>query len=185
MLKAVCVLLLAAGPLWGDGKALFQQNCAFCHGANARGASGPDLIHSTLVSHDVEGNLIGQVVRNGRPDKGMPAFQFSDEQIKSIAAFLHEQSRLAASVYARGPGDYPVEKLLVGNAAAGKQYFAAKCAQCHSVTGDLAHIASKYKPVDLQSRIVFPSGDVPSVRVTDSNGKVYTGIAGLCRRIHH
>ncbi len=105
----------------------------------------------------------------------MPAFQFSDEQIKSIAAFLHEQSRLAASVYARGPGDYPVEKLLVGNAPAGKQYFADKCAQCHSVSGDLAHIASKYKPVDLQSRIVFPSGDVPTVTITDSDGKVFQG----------
>ncbi|HEX4166768.1 MAG TPA: c-type cytochrome [Bryobacteraceae bacterium] len=158
-----------------SGKAQFQQTCAFCHGANARGASGPDLIHSALVSHDANGNLIGQVVRNGRPEKGMPAFQLSDDQIRSLAAFLHDEARLAASVYARGPGDYPIEKLLVGSAPAGKQYFETKCAGCHSVSGDLAHIASKYKPVDLQSRIVFPSGDVPTVRVTDSAGKIFTG----------
>ncbi len=165
----------AAPPEVTAGKAVFQQNCSFCHGANARGASGPDLIHSTLVSHDVNGDLIGQVVRNGRPDKGMPAFQLTEGQIHSIATFLHEQAHLAATTYARGPGEYPLEKLLVGNAAAGKAFFEAKCAQCHSPTGDLAHIATKYKPIDLQSRIAFPSGAVRIVTITEPSGKVFTG----------
>ena len=39
------------------GKTQFQQTCGFCHGPDGRGASGPDLIRSPLVSHDVDGNL--------------------------------------------------------------------------------------------------------------------------------
>ncbi len=159
------------------GKTQFQQNCGFCHGPNGRGASGPDLIRSSLVNHDISGNLITPVVRNGRPEKGMPAFQLSDDQIRAIADFLHAEARLASSVSQRIPTEYPVEKLLVGNAAAGKAYFngEGKCSGCHSPTGDLAHIATKYKPIDLQTRIAFPSGAVPTVFVTELSGTKYTG----------
>ncbi len=163
------------------GKAQFSQTCGFCHGLDGRGASGPDLIRSTLVSHDVNGNLIGPVVHNGRPDKGMPAFPLSDAQIRDIAAFLHSQAKSAASVAQRIPSEYPLSKLLVGNAAAGKAYFEGpgRCASCHSVTGDLEHIATKYKPFDLQTRIAFPSGAKPNATVTDAAGRDLHGRAGL------
>jgi cytochrome c oxidase cbb3-type subunit 3 len=159
------------------GKAQFQQTCGFCHGPDGRGASGPDLIRSPLVSHDVNGNLIGQVVRNGRPEKGMPAFQLSDPEIANIAQFLHAEAKVAASVYQKIPSEYPLTKLLVGNGADGKAFFdgAGKCRSCHSVTGDLAHIASKYKPFDLQTRIVFPVGEKPTLEVRDASGQVFTG----------
>lgn len=159
------------------GKAVFQQNCSFCHGQDARGASGPDLIRSTLVSHDAGGDLIGQVVHSGRPDKGMPAFQLPDTQIQQIAAFLHLQAKLASTVASRVPSDYPLEHLLVGNAAAGQAYFngAGQCTECHSTKGDLAHIATKYKPLELQSRIVFPYGAKATASVTDKAGHAFTG----------
>ncbi len=159
------------------GKAQFQQTCGFCHGPDGRGASGPDLIRSSLVSHDVDGNLIGPVVHNGRPEKGMPAFQLSDAEIGNIAQFLHAQAKIASSVSQRIPSEYPLEKLLVGNAAAGRSYFNGQgnCRSCHSVTGNLAHIASKYKPFDLQTRIAFPSGVNPSLTVKDSSGQTFTG----------
>src|ERR1700742_3066786 len=88
------------------GKAQFAQTCGFCHGRDARGASGPDLIRSSLVNHDVNGNLIGEVIRNGRPAKGMPAFQLSDTEIGAIAAFLHHEATGAASVARRIPSEY-------------------------------------------------------------------------------
>lgn len=159
------------------GKTEFKQTCGFCHGPDGRGASGPDLIRSSVVSHDVNGNLIGQVVRNGRPEKGMPAFPLTDPQIRAIADFLHAEAQLASSVARRVPTEYPAEKLLVGNAEAGKAYFNGEghCAQCHSPAGDFAHIATKYKPIDLQSRIAFPSGAVPSVVVTEPSGNKITG----------
>ena len=159
------------------GKAQFQQTCGFCHGPDGRGANGPDLIRSSLVSHDVNGNLIGPVVHNGRPEKGMPAFQLSDSEIGNIAGFLHAQAKIAASVARRIPSEYPLEKLLVGNAEAGKAFFNGKgdCRSCHSPDHDLAHLASKYKPFDLQTRIVYPSGAIPSLVVTDSSGQTFTG----------
>lgn len=175
----VPLLLFAQGtesPDMTAGKTQFQQTCGFCHGLDARGgASGPDLLHSVLVSHDVNGNLIGPVVRNGRPEKGMPAFQLSDAEINHIAQFLHEQVKAAASVAQHIPSEYPLEKLLVGNAADGKAFFNRNCASCHSVTGDLAHVATKYKPFDLQTRIAYPSGVQPTVTVKDASGKTFSG----------
>jgi cytochrome c oxidase cbb3-type subunit III len=159
------------------GKAQFSQTCGFCHGPDARGASGPDLLRSPLVSHDVNGNLIGQVVRNGRPEKGMPAFQLSDTEIGNIAQFLHAQAKIAASVAQRIPSEYPLEKLLVGNLNSGKAYFNGQghCSSCHSPAGDLAHIATKYKPFDLQTRIVYPSGAKPMLMVQDASGRTFSG----------
>src|ERR1700757_4894874 len=67
------------------GKQQFVQSCAFCHGADATGARGPDLVRSPLVAHDVKGDLIGEVIKNGRPDKGMPPLPATPEQIADIA----------------------------------------------------------------------------------------------------
>ena len=65
-----------------SGGALFRQDCSFCHGRDAGGGeSGPDLTRSKLVTADVDGDKIGPVVRNGRPDKGMPRFDLTDQQI--------------------------------------------------------------------------------------------------------
>lgn len=158
------------------GKKAFAQTCGFCHGRDARGgASGPDLIRSSLVNHDVNGNAIAPVIKNGRPDKGMPAFQLSDKEIQDIAAFLHSEATGAASVARKIPTDYPLQKLLVGNVADGKAYFRERCSVCHAVDSDFAHIATKYKPFDLQTKIVFPAGAKPRVKATDPTGKVYEG----------
>ena len=40
------------------GEKIYAPNCAFCHGAKANGASGPDLVRSPLVIHDEKGELI-------------------------------------------------------------------------------------------------------------------------------
>ena len=136
------------------GKKTYSANCAFCHGGNAKGGeSGPDLLRSLTVLHDENGDLIGQVVLNGRVDKGMPKFSFSPEQVGEIAAFLHDGVRAAAQ-----RGTYKILNILVGDASAGQAYFngAGGCMSCHSITGDLAHVGSKYDPVALQQKIVMP-----------------------------
>ncbi len=159
------------------GRAQFQQTCGFCHGKDGRGASGPDLIRSSLVSHDVNAELLGPFIRSGRPEKGMPAFQLPDSTIKEIASFLHSEAKIASSVARRIPSEYPLEKLLIGDVAAGRSYFNGKgdCHSCHSPAGDLQHIASKYKPFDLQTRIAFPSGRNPTLKVKDSSGQTFSG----------
>ena len=162
------------------GRIQFQKTCAFCHGSDANGgATGPNLVRSAIVRHDKEGDKIGPVIRNGFPDKGMPAFQLSNEQIMDIVAFLRyrlDQSdrRSAAST----SSNYSLAKLLVGNAKAGEEFFngAGKCSNCHSPTGDLKGIAGKYPPAELQARMLYPRrGYHPTATVTDASGKQYTG----------
>src|SRR5882762_7020931 len=141
------------------GRKQFEQSCGFCHGPDATGARGPDLMRSPLVAHDVKGEQIGQVIRQGRPDKGMPAMPLDDAQIQDVAAFLH--ARTAESIgSARVPKVYPIEKLLTGSAGAGKIFFSGTggCDKCHSPSGDLAGIATKLYPMDLEARMLYPGG---------------------------
>src|SRR6185312_5401583 len=159
------------------GQKQFQQSCAFCHGSTAGGgAEGPNLIRSSLVRHDKDGELIGQVIREGRPEKGMPAIPLNPQQIADVVAFLHERLKETdRTSYAHPNAD--LKLLLTGNAEAGKAFFngAGGCAQCHSPSGDLAKIASKFSPADLQTRSLYPVGKKPSAVITLRSGKKFEG----------
>jgi cytochrome c oxidase cbb3-type subunit 3 len=158
------------------GRREFGQSCAFCHGVDATGARAPDLVRSPLVAHDVNGNLIGEVIRHGRPDKGMPPLSLTDEQVTAIAAFLH--GRIIEAVNSSEvPEVYPVEKLLTGNAEAGKAYFLGDggCKNCHSPAGDLAGVAGKFSPIELEAQMLYPEGHHKSVVVTLASGEQIQG----------
>ena len=178
----------AAGALQADGKAeakeaaerghqQYLQTCGFCHGADATGARGPDLVRSPLVAHDVKGNLIGEVIRSGRPDKGMPAMGLGDAQVSDIAVYLH--ARAAEALHSSGlPKGYPVEKLLTGNAETGKAFFegAGGCKSCHAATADLAAIAKKLSPLDLEAEMLYPEGPQKKTAVvTLASGEQISG----------
>jgi cytochrome c oxidase cbb3-type subunit 3 len=163
-------------PAIERGHKQFGQACGFCHGLDATGARGPDLVRSPLVAHDVKGDLIGEVIRHGRPDKGMPAMSLTDSQVSDIAAFLH--ARAAEALSSSGlPSVYPVEKLLTGNADAGKVFFngPGSCNSCHSPTGDLAKVASKYSPIELEAHMLYPDGRHTTVALTLSSGERIKG----------
>jgi cytochrome c oxidase cbb3-type subunit 3 len=165
-----------ADPAIERGHKQFGQACGFCHGLDATGARGPDLVRSPLVAHDVKGDLIGEVIRHGRPDKGMPAMPLTDAQVSDIAAFLH--ARAAEALSSSGlPSVYPVEKLLTGNADAGKAFFngAGGCNRCHSPSGDLAKVASKYGPIELEAHMLYPGGRHVTAVVTLTSGEQIKG----------
>src|SRR4051812_37622828 len=137
------------------GKKIFVPNCGFCHGNDAHGKSGPDLVRSSLVLHDAKGDTIGPVIRSGRTDRGMPAFPgLSGEQIADISEFLHSRAADVSNRFA-----YKIGDVVTGNAEKGKAFFtgAGGCADCHSPTGDLEHVASKYDAVELQHRMLYPA----------------------------
>lgn len=137
------------------GKAIYSVHCAFCHGADARGGDGggPNLLRSQLVLSDQKGELIGEVVTNGRPNTPMQPIKLTPEQIEDIAAFIHS-FRVGGYDVTR----QPPASILVGDATAGEAAFKARCAACHSTTGDLKEIGSKIPDAkDLQQMWLMPS----------------------------
>lgn len=162
-----------------DGSALFTQNCAFCHGKDAGGGeSGPDLTRSKLVSADKNGEGIGQVIRHGRMEKGMPSFgSLSDNDVVALVAFVHAQQDAAMSQTGTRKG---VEEsdLQTGNAQAGKQYFQGTggCASCHSPTGDLAGVATRYTGLKLLEQMLYPKEVKAKVKVTTRSGQTFNGV---------
>jgi cytochrome c oxidase cbb3-type subunit III len=168
----------------------FAKLCSGCHGLAARGGPGaPDLVRSLLVLDDEKGLLIAPVLREGRPDKGMPNLGLSEAQISDLVAWLHVQT------YAAGHrGTYIFGNVVTGDPKKGEIYFntVGKCSTCHSVTGDLAGIGSKYESLSLQSRWLQPRNlrrrpsqagansaesakAVPTVTVTLPSGQSFSG----------
>ena len=167
-------------PETAAGNALFQQNCAFCHGHDAMGGeTGPDLTRSKLVLSDTDGSRITEVMREGRTgnDVRMPAFQFSASESASLVAFIHASAAAAAKLKG-GRRGVDAADLQTGNADSGKMYFngAGGCAKCHSATGDLAGIASRYQGLQLEERMLYPRNAKSTLTVTLPSGQTVTGV---------
>jgi mono/diheme cytochrome c family protein len=166
------------------GQRIFAAQCGFCHGANAKGGeSGPDLIRSIIVLDEENGAGLGQFLKAGRPDLGMPRFDLPAGQVSDIATFLHQ--RVTDAEFRQ---TYKVLNILVGDPKAGVAYFngAGGCTSCHSPAGDLKAIGAKYDAETLQNRIVMPrarrappeeSGRAAvTATVTTESGATYTGV---------
>jgi cytochrome c oxidase cbb3-type subunit 3 len=159
------------------GEARFVQQCAFCHGRDAGGGEdGPDLTRSKLVAEDRDGDQIGPVVRNGRPEKGMPRFTVSDREIAELVAYIKTQKSLAEAQKG-GRRGVDTADLQTGDAAAGKLYFngAGKCSSCHSPTGDLSGVAKRFEGLKLEQRFLYPRDVKGKIVVTLPSGETVSG----------
>lgn len=128
------------------GRAIYDTDCRFCHGADLRGGEqgGANLLRATIVLNDREGELIDQALQASHKGRVTPP---GGDDLKALAAYIHSVLALAPGQGAPPPATAPIElKVLVGDAAAGERYFAAKCASCHSVTGDLRGIGARDLP---------------------------------------
>jgi cytochrome c oxidase cbb3-type subunit III len=158
-----------------SGQTAFRRDCAFCHGRDGGGGeSGPDLMRSKLVGDDQAGSTIEPVIRNGRPDRGMPAFHLSDQEMAGVVAFLHSQ-KAKADADKGGRKGVDEADLLTGNAEAGKRYFDQACARCHSATGDLANLTKRLRGLRLEERMLYPRGAKSTVTVTLADGGTVSG----------
>lgn len=114
-----------ANPFEGDGSAidagrvLYASRCPECHGADAKGLSGPDLTRVWVEGATDE--RVFATIRDGVPNSIMPPNVAPDAEIWAIVAFLRSISTVP-------PFDYPS-----GNAARGREVFATSCAGCHKV----------------------------------------------------
>lgn len=70
-----------------NGQALFAKHCAGCHGAEGKGAFGPDL--SGEYQYGKTEMAAQESISSGRPGN-MPAFgqKLSPEEIKALAGFI-------------------------------------------------------------------------------------------------
>lgn len=158
------------------GAPLFQQNCAFCHGPQARGATGSSLITSDVVLGDDHGEHLLPFLKKGLPEKGMPAFAtMQDGELKDIAEFVHLQVEEVAN-----RGTYHVLNILVGSAEKGQAYVAAHCMSCHTAE-TFAHIGSKFRsPQQLQRNWIWPANPAggslsPTATVNTPDGRSIAG----------
>lgn len=166
------------------GTKLYATHCAGCHGSTGRGNPGaPDLIRSIVVLTDEKGILIKPILRDGRPDQGMPKPNLTEPQINDLVAWLHVQT------YAAGHRNtYVFQDVVTGNVKAGEAYFngAGGCNKCHSVTADLKGLAGRFvDSMSLQQKWLGPrSGrgaqavtarNAMTVKVTLANGEVVSG----------
>jgi cytochrome c oxidase cbb3-type subunit III len=125
-----------------QGKALYDQHCTACHGANAGAGERAPAIVSTATSmrgQRSDAQLMA-IVKNGIPGSAMPAWgnRLSDSDIANIGAFIHAL---------RGNA---LDNPLPGDVARGETVFWGKggCGSCHAISGrgsvvgpDLTNIA--------------------------------------------
>lgn len=143
---------LASQDVIVRGKALYETNCASCHAADLRGTADgkyPNLLRSGVALRDQKGELIGaRVAKHASP------IILIETDTTAIAEYIHS---VHATMGGQGspPGRNPTNvtlNVLVGDPKAGEATFNAVCGSCHSVTGNLKGIASKFsEPRALQN----------------------------------
>lgn len=78
-----------SASLPGSGAEIFKNNCARCHGADAKGGAGPDLTDPQRKAKwaESEDRIINKVTNGG---SRMPAFgeTLSADEIKEVAGFV-------------------------------------------------------------------------------------------------
>jgi mono/diheme cytochrome c family protein len=151
------------------GARIYQQYCINCHGSLAQGTDqGPDLVRSVTVLHDTLGSEIGPALKKLSGHKQ----DLSTAELGDVSHFLKQ--RIEYTIQNRTPSKEP--KILTGDAAAGRAYFNGQCASCHSPTGNLAGVATRYDPITLQQRFLFPRAKPIAVTVTAAGGQPVSGI---------
>jgi mono/diheme cytochrome c family protein len=171
----------AASDVLTRGQRLYNAECGFCHGEDARGGDmGNNLIRSQVLLNDDDGEKLAPVLTRGEGVEGtmMPKFAFNATQVSDIAAFLHS---FRVNGY-DGSRNRP-DTVVVGNAQAGQAFFNQRCGACHSATGDLKGIATRITdPRTLQQRWLNPGAGGRGVQtrptlvtVTLQNGQKIEG----------
>jgi putative heme-binding domain-containing protein len=161
-----------------DGRQVFENRCAECHGIDGRGGErAPDIATSAKTQRRSDSALT-QIIINGIPSAGMPAFSTLDasttQALVKYVRFLQGQTGTAA---------------LPGNPQNGKAIFfgRARCSECHLAAGAGGFIApdlSSYgrsRPVEeIRDAIVKPGQQSNTSRgtvaIATRAGQTLTGV---------
>ncbi len=186
---AVALLLLSAplgataqqaNPFEGDpralraGGALFANRCADCHGADAKGFSGPDL--TLLWAEGTSDERVFRIVREGVSGSIMPSSEAPDQELWAMVAYVKSLSTV------------PEFLSDIGDAERGQELFESRCAGCHRVEGsggrlgpDLSLIGRIRTREQLTQALRDPgagvSGGFRPVTVVTATGERVRGVA--------
>ena len=135
------------------GAALFGTRCAECHGADAKGISGPDL--TLMWAAGTSDDRVFQVIQRGISGSIMPSSSAPEREIWAIVA------------YVKGLSTVPEFENDTGDAERGQEVLAGTCVRCHTVNGsggrlgpDLTRIATVRSRDMLIRSIRDPSASV-------------------------
>ncbi len=161
-----------------DGRQVFENRCAGCHGIDGRGGErAPDIATSAKTQRRSDSEL-AQIITSGIPSGGMPAFSTLDAStgraLVTYLRFLQGKTGSAA---------------LPGNPQNGKAIFfgRARCSECHLAAGAGGFIASdlssygRARPAEeIRDAIVKPgqpSNDSRgTVTIVTRDGQTLTGV---------
>jgi len=136
------------------GMTLYRVRCGECHGLDASGYRGPDLI--AVLAGGATDERLFQTIRKGVPGTEMPPTTSPDDELLMIIAYLRKIGTVAA----------PANP--IGNVENGGRLFASQCVSCHSVAGrggrlgpDLSRIGASRSHSALVREIRTPSEWVP------------------------
>jgi cytochrome c oxidase cbb3-type subunit 3 len=149
------------------GRTLFGDNCAACHGSNAKGSKGyPDLTTSTGLwgaSPEQVFQTIRVGVNSAHPDSrtsAMPAFGrdqvLQRKDIENVAAFVRSLSNPQTT------------KMDHAALEAGRKVFADNCASCH---GEKGGGNPEIGAPDLTDRTWIYGGDLETIYATVWGGR--------------
>ena len=100
---------------------MYRVRCGDCHGLDAGGYRGPDLI--ALLAGGVTDERLFHTMRKGVPGTEMPPSTIPDNDLLMIIAYLRKLGAVE-------PAETPV-----GNVENGARLFASQCTSCHRVAG--------------------------------------------------
>jgi cytochrome c oxidase cbb3-type subunit III len=168
-------LFLINAEAASDGEAIFNSSCAGCHGAEAAGGRGPSLRGELRVGN--QNSDIRNTILNGIPGTGMPKFDFEEDELGPLVAYI-QSLRNRHDSWPHPDGDK----------AEGKSVYASNgCAGCHKIGTDgsafgpnLTRIGAARSYDYLKTSILDPSADVPetyqAITIVTRDGKQYRGV---------
>ena len=135
------------------GRKAYEARCAGCHGSDGTGGSqGPDIV-DRRQPRAASNSALRDLIRNGIPGTGMPAFPLPDVELDAIVSYVGVLKAPAA--------DNPTE----GDAVAGGRFFTGKgnCSSCHMVLGrggilgpDLSNLGRERKTPQIEQAMREP-----------------------------
>jgi cytochrome c oxidase cbb3-type subunit III len=139
-----------------QGKRLFQNNCAPCHGIDGSGGAGPALTRPKFARAPDNETLV-ELITGGIPDRGMPpSWHLGLTGPKQVAAYVRALGQIK-------------ETAVTGNAASGRSVFdKSGCGACHIVNGEgsglgpeLTDIGLRRTAAVLRKTVAQPDSTIP------------------------